>query len=75
MEDIPEPRALGQSWFLSGGEFEDCPFRGESKEDSEIRFSWQLGWIRERLNEWDRKVERAGGVLWKYSADGKIIKA
>lgn len=47
------PRELGMDAFNEGKLFSDCPYEGMQPEDIDLRWTWQLGWLRAQQDKWD----------------------
>lgn len=47
------PREQGMADHAVGKGFHQCPWQGFQSEDIELRWQWQLGWLRAQQDKWD----------------------
>lgn len=53
LQQIEDMREKGIAAYKSGQHFGQCPVEGFGPEAIELRWHWQLGWLRAQQDKWD----------------------
>lgn len=51
--DQANARIHGIEDFIAGKDFSQSRYQGFKPDDIELRWRWQLGWLRARQDQWD----------------------